>query len=229
MAERGENREEKGLPRVIAVDGPAASGKGTLARRIAKELGYAYLDTGALYRAVALSLLERGRDPADAAVAAAAAGGLDLGAVDPSDPALRTEEVGNAAGLIAANPGVRAALVEAQRRFAADPPGGAPGAVLDGRDIGTVICPDAGAKIFVDAAVEVRARRRLKELQEKGVESIDARVLQDMKDRDERDRTRAVAPLAPAADASVIDTTNLSAEAAFAVAMSFILSRDKVE
>ncbi|MEX2453360.1 MAG: (d)CMP kinase [Rhodospirillaceae bacterium] len=213
-------------PVVIAVDGPAASGKGTLARRIAAELGYAYLDTGALYRAVALALLRAGRDPADGDSAAAAAESLDPAAIDPADPALRSEEVGNAAGLIAANARVRAALVEAQRRFAARPPDGEPGAVLDGRDIGTVICPDADAKIFVDASVEVRAGRRVKELQEKGVQSISARVLQDMKERDERDRTRAVAPLAPAADASVIDTTNLSADAAFAVAMSFIRSRN---
>lgn len=213
-------------PVVIAVDGPAASGKGTLARRIAAELGYAYLDTGALYRAVALALLRAGRDPADEDGAAAAAESLDPATIDPADPALRTEEVGNAAGLIAAHARVRAALVEAQRSFAACPPAGAPGAVLDGRDIGTVICPDADAKIFVDASVEVRAGRRVKELQEKGVQSISARVLQDMKERDERDRTRAVAPLAPAADASVIDTTNLSADAAFAVAMSFIRSRN---
>lgn len=214
---------------MIAVDGPAASGKGTIARRIAAELGYAHLDTGALYRGVALAMLRQGTDPADQAAAAAAARAFDAAALDPADPALRTEQVGNAAGLIAANPGVRAALVEAQRRFAAHPPEGKAGAVLDGRDIGTVICPDATVKIFVDATVEVRAARRVKELQDRGLESIPARVLQDMKERDERDRTRAVAPLAPAADASVIDTTNLSADAAFAEAMSLIRSRNKVE
>ena len=214
---------------MIAVDGPAASGKGTIARRIAAELGYAHLDTGALYRGVALALLRQGIDPADEAAAATAARAFDAASLDPADPALRTEEVGNAAGLIAANPGVRAALVEAQRRFAAHPPEGKAGAVLDGRDIGTVICPDANVKIFVDASVEVRAARRVKELQDRGLESIPARVLQDMKERDERDRTRAVAPLAPAADASVIDTTNLSADAAFAEAMSLIRSRNKVE
>ena len=214
---------------MIAVDGPAASGKGTIARRIAAELGYAHLDTGALYRGVALALLRQGIDPADEAAAATAARAFDAASLDPADPALRTEEVGNAAGLIAANPGVRAALVEAQRRFAAHPPEGKAGAVLDGRDIGTVICPDANVKIFVDASVEVRAARRVKELQDRGLESIPARVLQDMKERDERDRTRAIAPLAPAADASVIDTTNLSADAAFAEAMSLIRSRNKVE
>ena len=123
---------------------------------------------------------------------------------------------------MAANPDVRAALVDLQRSFAAAPPDNAPGAVLDGRDIGTVICPDADHKFFIDADIEVRAERRVKELQEKGDPSIPARVLQDMKERDHRDRTRAVAPLAPAADASVIDTTNLNADAAFALAMSFI-------
>ncbi len=174
-------------------------------------------------------MLRRGEDPADPEAAAGAARSFDAAALDPADPALRSEEVGNAAGLIAANPGVRAALIDIQRGFAAAPPGGKPGAVLDGRDIGTVICPAADVKIFVDATVEARAGRRVKELQQRGVESIPARVLQDMKERDERDRTRAVAPLAPAADASVIDTTNLSADAAFAVAMSLIRSRDKVE
>lgn len=209
-------------PPVIAVDGPAASGKGTLARRIAAELGYAYLDTGLLYRAVGLALLRAGRDPADIDAAAAAAGSFDASTADFDDPALRDEETAQAAGIVAANPDVRSALVDVQRRFAADPPRGAPGAVLDGRDIGTVICPDAAVKLFVDADIEVRAERRVKELQARGVPSIPSRVLQEMKERDERDRTRSVAPLAPAADASVVDTTNLNADAAFALAMSFI-------
>ena len=142
--------------------------------------------------------------------------------MDFNDPALRDEETSRAAGIVAANPEVREALIDVQRRFAAAPPGDAPGAVLDGRDIGTVICPDADHKIFVDADIRVRADRRHKELQDRGVESIPSRVLQDMKERDERDRTRSVAPLAPAADASVIDTTNLNADAAFAEAMSLI-------
>lgn len=209
-------------PVVIAVDGPAASGKGTLARRLAAELGYAYLDTGLLYRAVGLVLIRQGQDPADADAAAAAAADFDAATADFSDPALRDEETGKAAGIIAAHPAVRAALVDVQRRFAARPPGGESGAVLDGRDIGTVICPDADYKFFIEADIEERARRRVKELQDRGDTVIPARVLQEMKERDERDRTRAVAPLAPAADASVVNTTNLNADAAFALAMSFI-------
>ena len=210
------------MPIVIAVDGPAASGKGTLSRRLAKQLGYAYLDTGLLYRAVGLSLISSGKDPADRLAAADAARRIDIGKTDFSNNALREEAIGQAAGLVAADPNVRSALIDLQRRFAAAPPEDAPGAILDGRDIGTFICPNADYKFFIDADVEVRAARRVKELQEKGDASISLRVLQDMKERDHRDRTREVAPLAPAADASVIDTTNLNADAAFALAMSFI-------
>lgn len=215
---------------VIAVDGPAASGKGTLARRLAAELGYAYLDTGLLYRAVGLILIRQGLDPADENAATEAATVFDAAMTDLKDPALRDEETGKAAGIVAAFPAVRAALVDVQRQFAANPPGGAQGgardgargAVLDGRDIGTVICPDADYKFFIEADIEERARRRVKELQDRGDTVIPARVLQEMKERDERDRTRAVAPLAPAADASVVNTTNLNADAAFALAMSLI-------
>ena len=215
---------------VIAVDGPAASGKGTLARRLAAELGYAYLDTGLLYRAVGLILIRRGLDLADENTAAEVAIVFDAATADFNDPALRDEETSKAAGIVAAFPAVRAALVDVQRRFAANPPGGAEGgaqggargAVLDGRDIGTVICPDADYKFFIEADIEERARRRVKELQDRGDTVIPARVLQEMKERDERDRTRAVAPLAPAADASVVNTTNLNADAAFALAMSLI-------
>ncbi|MFT5486152.1 MAG: cytidylate kinase [Paracoccaceae bacterium] len=209
-------------PVVIAVDGPAASGKGTLARRLAAELEYAYLDTGLLYRAIGLALIRAGQDPADENAAAEAAMVFDAAMADFTDPSLRDEETGKAAGIVAAIPAVRAALVEVQRRFAANPPGGAPGAVLDGRDIGTVICPDADHKFFIEADIGERARRRVKELQDRGDAVIPARVLQEMKERDERDRTRAVAPLAPAADASVVNTTNLNADAAFALAMSLI-------
>ncbi len=207
---------------VIAVDGTAASGKGTLARRLASEFQYAYLDTGLLYRCIALSLLDSGHDPTDGSRAESVAERFTLRGMNFSNPALRNEEIGNAAGIVAANANVRAALINKQRRFAADPPNAAAGAVLDGRDIGTVICPDADYKFFVDADVNVRAERRRKELQDRGVESIPARVLQDMKERDRRDRNRTVAPLVPASDASVINTTNLNADAAFALAMSFI-------
>jgi cytidylate kinase len=215
---------------VIAVDGPAASGKGTLARRLAAELGYAYLDTGLLYRAVGLILIRQGLDPADENAAAEAAIVFDAATADFNDPALRDEETSKAAGIVAAFPAVRAALVDVQRRFAANPPGGAEGgaqgvargAVLDGRDIGTVICPDADYKFFLEADIEERARRRVKELRDRGDTVTLDLVLQEMKERDERDRTRAVAPLAPAADASVVNTTNLNADAAFALAMSLI-------
>ena len=215
---------------VIAVDGPAASGKGTLARRLAAELGYAYLDTGLLYRVVGLILIRQGLDPADENAAAEAAIVFDAATADFNDPALRDEETSKAAGIVAAFPAVRAALVDVQRRFAANPHGGAEGgaqgvargAVLDGRDIGTVICPDADYKFFIEADIEERARRRVKELRDRGDTVTLRRVLQEMKERDERDRTRAVAPLAPAADASVVNTTNLNADAAFALAMSLI-------
>ncbi len=209
---------------VIAVDGPAASGKGTLARRLADHLGYAHLDTGLLYRAVGLRLLRAGHDPDDAEAAARAA--ADVGAEELIDSALRADATANAAGVVAAIPAVREALLGFQRNFIAHPPGGAAGAVLDGRDIGTVICPDADHKIFVEASLEVRAERRLKELREQGVDSIPSRVLHDMTERDTRDRNRRVAPLVPADDAYLLDTTRLDADAAFAAALEFIKSRN---
>ncbi len=220
---------EAALPRgtVIAVDGPAASGKGTLGRRLARHFGLAYLDTGLLYRATARRLLERGADPADAAVAAAAARGLGLDDLDPET--LRDDETANAAGIVAAHAGVRAALIDVQRRFAAAPPGGAAGAVLDGRDIGTVICPDAPIKIFVEAGIEVRARRRHKELRARGLESIYSRVLRDMRERDARDRSRAIAPLVPAGDACVLDTTEADEATVFQGALAFIASRTPLD
>jgi cytidylate kinase len=209
---------------VIAIDGPAASGKGTLAKRLAAHFGYAHLDTGLLYRAVARRVLQAGRDPSDEGAAAAAA--AEVGWRDLDDPTLRLEETSRAAGIVAAHPRVRAALIGLQRSFAAMPPAGAGGVVIDGRDIGTVICPDATYKIFVEASPEVRAGRRLKELQGRGEESIHSRVLRDMKERDARDRARAVAPLVPAPDALILDTTALDADAAFAAALAFIASRD---
>ncbi len=212
-------------PVVIAIDGPAASGKGTLGRRIAAHFGYAHLDSGLLYRAVGWRMLRAGLDIEDAAAAERAA--RDIGPQDLEADELREDRIANAATVVAAHPGVRRALVGFQHGFAEAPPGGAPGAVIDGRDIGTVICPGADAKIFVDAPVQVRARRRLKELQARGVESIYSRVLRDMKERDARDRNRAVAPLVPADDAYVLDTTVLDADAAFDLAVTFIKSQNK--
>ncbi len=205
---------------IIAIDGPAASGKGTIARRLARHFNLAHLDTGGLYRAAALRTLESGGDPADPAAAEAAA--KRVGAADLDDPRLREERVAQAASAVAAIPAVRRALLAFQRDFAHHPPGGAAGAVLDGRDIGTVICPDANAKLFVTATVEARARRRFQELRESGSGVIYARVLQDMKDRDARDSQRRAAPLVPAGDAFVLDTTALDADAAFAAALDFI-------
>ncbi|MBX6323002.1 MAG: (d)CMP kinase [Rhodospirillaceae bacterium] len=221
---------------VIAVDGPAAAGKGTLARRIAGHLGFAYLDTGLLYRCVAAKLLRAGRDPEDAAAAEAAARSVRIEDLDAPD--LRSEAVSQAASKVAAIPGVRGALLGLQRRFAAEPPplreGGPrpPGVVMDGRDIGTVVCPEAPVKIFITASPEVRAARRAREiaLETLGVneligeraERIYARVLQDMIERDARDAARAVAPLVPARDARVIDTSALDPDEAFAAALAYI-------
>jgi cytidylate kinase len=201
---------------IIAVDGPAASGKGTLARRVARELGYGHLDTGKLYRAVGMAVLRDGGDPADAVAAESAARALDPDRLD--DPELAGDEAAQAASKVSAIPAVRAALLEFQRAFAARPPG----AVLDGRDIGTVVCPDADIKFYVIASDEIRAQRRHKELLDRGKASIYARVLQDLKERDARDSERSVAPMKPAKDAVVLDTTVLDAEAAYAAAMKHI-------
>lgn len=208
---------------IIAVDGPAASGKGTLARRLAEHLGLAYLDTGLLYRAVGMAVVNAGGDPGDAAAATAAARALDPSGL--FDPTLRLDEAGQAASKVAAIPAVRAALLAFQRDFAHRPPGGAKGAVLDGRDIGTVVCPDAGHKLFVTASLEKRAERRLKELIARGVATIQEAVLQEMRERDARDSGRSVAPLVPAPDAFILDTTELDADQAFAAALGYITAR----
>ena len=208
---------------IIAIDGPAASGKGTLAKRIAEHFGLAYLDTGLLYRAVGLALLRTGNDPADLKAAEDAARAITLSQLD--DPELRGDEAGSAASQVAAIPEVRAALLALQRRFALAPPGGERGAVLDGRDIGTVICPAADVKLFVTARPEVRAARRHKELLARGVDSIYARVLQELSERDARDAARRIAPLKPAPDALVLDTSGLDADQAFAAAVKYILSK----
>jgi cytidylate kinase len=203
---------------IIAVDGPAAAGKGTLARRLARHYGLAFLDTGALYRAAALHALASG-DPADPATAEA--GAKRVTAADIDDPRLRSEEVAQAASIVAAIPGVRRALLQFQRDFAARPPG----AVLDGRDIGTVVCPDADAKLYVTASVEARARRRAAELRQRGDVVDDAVVLEEMRKRDARDAGRTTAPLSVAADAVVLDTTELDIEAAFAAAVAAVETR----
>lgn len=207
-------------PLVIAIDGPSAAGKGTLGRRLAARYRLAYLDTGLLYRAVAAEIIGRGLDPADATAAAEIAGAIGLGDLDA--PNLRDETVGGVASRVAALPGVRAALLAVQRRFARHPPAGRAGAVIDGRDIGTVVCPEADAKLFVTATVGERARRRHKELLDRGGESIYARVLQDMMERDARDSARTISPLRPPPDALIIDSSTLDPDAAFAAAVAHI-------
>ena len=207
-------------PFVIAIDGPAASGKGTLARRLAEHFGFAHLDTGALYRATAFLVLDQAGDPADPVVAAHAAG-----LVHPRlllDPRLRGEAVSAAASVVAAIPVVRQTLLDLQRNFAAHPPKPAKGAILDGRDIGSVVCPAAQVKLFVTASAEERARRRVEELRQQGTAAIFKDVLQDLKERDARDSGRRVAPLTEAPDAIVVDTTTLDADAVFERASNLI-------
>ena len=189
-------------PLTIAVDGPASSGKGTLARRLAEHFGLPYLDTGSIYRAVGLKLIYSDKNPYDKRAAIDAA--RSLAAQDLTNPRLRQERIGKAASIISAVPEVRAILLDFQRRFAAS----ASGAVLDGRDIGTVVCPSASVKIFITATLETRARRRHRELQGEGIEVVYESVLQDLRERDERDAQRSIAPLIPAEDAYIIDTSN---------------------
>ena len=201
---------------VIAVDGPAASGKGTIARALATHFGLPHMDTGMLYRAVALSMFRFGGDPGSEFEAVRACDGTAQ--VDPTDPELRSEIVSSIASRISAYPGVRAALLERQRSFAA----GADGAVLDGRDIGTVIAPDASAKLFVTASPEVRARRRVAELLARGTPSHYDDVLIDIRARDARDSEREVAPLAQAEDAELIDTSEMDIDEAIAAAIALV-------
>jgi 3-phosphoshikimate 1-carboxyvinyltransferase len=196
-------------PVVIAIDGPAASGKGTLARRLAEHFGYDYLDTGSLYRAVGMKLVYGGKDPNDREAAMHAAETID--ADDLANPRLRQERIGQAASIVSAFPEVRGALLEFQRSFAR----GRTGAVLDGRDIGTVVCPQADIKFFITATLEARAKRRHRELSGEGIEVIYDSVLEDLRERDERDQRRAIAPLKPASDAIVMDTSTLDANQVF--------------
>jgi len=206
-------------PRTIAIDGPAASGKGTLARRLADHYGLAYLDTGSLYRAVGMAVLAGGGDPADPLAAEQAARSLDPASLD--SPLLRSAAAGEAASKVAVHPGVRAALLDFQRRVAASPQG----AVLDGRDIGTVVLPGAHAKLFVTASLEARVGRRVAELRARG-EAADAEAMtRALAERDARDAGRDAAPMAPAPDAALLDTSNLSIDEAFAAAKTLIESR----
>jgi cytidylate kinase len=204
---------------IIAIDGPAASGKGTLGKRLAAHYGLRHLDTGLLYRAVAQAVLDCGHALDDAAVAVAAAQTLDLTRFD--EAALKSHAAGEAASVVSAIPQVRAALMRLQQDFAAAPPG----AVLDGRDIGTIICPFADAKIFVTASPEVRAKRRAIEMRRLGQIASEAAILADIQRRDDRDSKRAIAPLKPAADAHILDTSNLDIDAVLRHAIAIV---DKV-
>ena len=209
---------------IIAIDGPAAAGKGTLARRLAEHFGLAILDTGLLYRAVGMNLVRISGNPDDADAAADAARALTPEDLQADD--LRTDAAADAASRVSAVPAVRQALLEFQRAFAENPPeiasGDANGAILDGRDIGTVVCPEADCKLFVTANVEVRAKRRFLELRERGLDAIHGRVLADMKERDARDGERAVSPMEPVKDAFFLDTSDLDADQVFARALDFI-------
>lgn len=201
---------------IIAIDGPAASGKGTLARRLASHFGLNHLDTGLTYRAAAAAMLAEGAPLDDEPVAAEVAARVDFAGLDRD--ALSLHEIGEAASKIAVMPAVRRALVEGQRRFAAR----APGAVLDGRDIGTVVCPQAEVKLFVTASPEVRARRRTDELQGRGLAADYEAILADLIRRDERDSTRTDSPLKPADDAYLLDTSEMDIETAFRKAVDIV-------
>lgn len=201
---------------IIAIDGPAASGKGTLGKKLAAHYGLRHLDTGLLYRAVAKALIDAGKQPTDVSAAVAAAKALEPAKFD--EAALKGPTIGEAASLVSAIPDVRAALVTFQRDFAAKPPG----AVVDGRDIGTVICPDADVKIFVTASPEVRAGRRTAEYRGQGKQIDQSTVLADILARDARDTNRAISPLKQAADAHLLDTTNMDISTAIRAAIDIV-------
>ncbi|RBO97672.1 (d)CMP kinase [Pseudochrobactrum asaccharolyticum] len=201
---------------IIAIDGPAASGKGTLARNLASHYGFHHLDTGLTYRAVAKALIDQGLPLDDEAIAARVAQELDLKGLDRT--VLSAHEIGEAASKVAVMPEVRRALVEAQRKFADN----LPGTVLDGRDIGTVVCPDARVKLYITASAEVRAERRFNEMRAKNADADYNAVLDDLKRRDERDMNRSASPLKPASDAHLIDTSKMDIEAAFLEAKKLI-------
>ena len=201
---------------IIAVDGPAASGKGTVARRIARHYKLTYLDTGSLYRAVARDILLAGEELADPHAASRAARNVLPETLD--DPQLRSQEIGRAASIVAGMDVVRQTLLTYQREIALVPPG----AVLDGRDIGTIVCPDADAKLFVTASPQVRAKRRFDELKQASQDVNFEEILREIQDRDERDRTRGISPLVMAQDAHLLDTTNLDIETSYRTAVDLI-------
>ena len=201
---------------IIAIDGLAASGKGTLGKRLAAHYGLAHLDTGLIYRAVAKALIDAGQRPSDVKAAAAAAKALDPSHFD--EVVLKAHSISEAASIVSAIPEVREALLAFQREFAVRPPG----AVLDGRDIGTVICPKADVKIYVTATADVRARRRVAEYKAQGRNIDEAAVLADIRTRDERDQNRAIAPLKRASDAHLLDTTHLDIDAAIRAAIDIV-------
>jgi cytidylate kinase len=205
---------------VIAVDGTAASGKGTLAQKLAEHFRFAHLDSGALYRLVALAVADQGTDPGREEAAVAAARNIDV--TRRGDPRIRSAEIGHAASVVSVFPEVRQALLQFQRDFAVRPPRGVKGVVIDGRDIGTVICPDAAAKLFVDATPEVRAHRRWLELRGRSENTDEARLFADIIERDKRDSGRPISPSKPASDALLLDTTHLDIDAAFAAALALV-------
>ena len=220
MTEHSDNENVAPERILIAVDGPGASGKGTIARALAAHFHLPHMDTGLLYRAVALNLWRWGGDPASEFEALRA---CDVAAVDPDDPELRSEPISSIASRVSAYPSVRTALLDRQRQFAQQPGG----AVLDGRDIGTIVAPDADAKLFVTASSEVRAQRRVRELLERGLPAHYEDVLTDIRARDERDSSRATAPLRQAGDADVLDTTSLDVGEAIAEAIRLVDQRLK--
>jgi cytidylate kinase len=205
---------------VIAVDGPAASGKGTISRRLARHFHFAHMDSGALYRLTALAVLEAGGDPLKEVDALSGAATIDLSRA--GDPAIRTAEVGTAASRVSAIPAVRAALHDFQIAFITNPPGESLGAVMDGRDIGTVIAPHAQAKLYIEASPEVRAHRRWLELAGMGIDKDKTLLLAEILARDEADQTRPISPLRRAPDAALLDTSDLDIDAAFAAALTLV-------
>ena len=208
---------------VIAVDGTAASGKGTLAKKLAAHFHFAHLDSGALYRLTALAVLDAKGDPKNPVDALKGAQSIDLSLA--GDPAIRTDVVGQAASHVAAIGAVRQALLDFQRSFLASPPGGSPGAVMDGRDIGTVICPEATAKLYIDARPELRAHRRWLELKSMGITRDEAGLLAELNARDAADKSRPISPLIQAPDAALLDTSDLGIDAAFAAALALVSTK----